>query len=191
MSHFKKTYTDKSWNSINYTCTSNFLQNHLRIENGMILEGKVRGPQEGHIHFLCATMGLRVFFAPSRNVGCRKSSASEPNSFCSWTSTGSSSNSLKLSVSSALSTSVNPLLSRLSSHGDWPFVLSKLLCLSVTDFNMHSGWWLLMMHTCDFKPRAFFLSWAVGRNDVKICKQPRNFKSGQYRIADLRDEILS
>lgn len=38
---------------------------------------------DSHIRFLCTIIGLSVFFAPSRNVGCRKSSASDPSSFCS------------------------------------------------------------------------------------------------------------
>ena len=66
-----------------------------------------------YLHFLCTTIGLRVFLAPSRKVGCKKSSASGPSSFSNCTSTGSSNNSLKLSVKSELSIPVVPLLSRL------------------------------------------------------------------------------
>ena len=115
-------------------------------------------------------IGFSVFFAPSRNVGCKKSSASSgPSNFWSWTSTGSRRSSLKLSVNNELSTPVRPVLSMLGCLGDWALLESRLPRLSATGFNARLGSWLLMIRKWDFNPTDLLRSWAVGKNS-KPCK---------------------
>lgn len=126
---------------------------------------KCRTKKLNHVHFLWMAIGFSVFFAPSRNVGCKKSSASSgPSNFWSWTSTGSRRSSLKLSVNNELSTPVRPVLSMLGCLGDWALLESRLQRLSATGFNARLGSWLLMIRKWDFNPTDFLRSWAVGKN---------------------------
>ena len=132
---------------------------------------KCRTKKLKHIHFLWMAIGFSVFFAPSRNVGCKKSSASSgPSNFWSWTSTGSRRSSLKLSVNNELSTPVRPVLSMLGCLGDWALLESRLQRLSATGFNARLGSWLLMIRKWDFNPTDLPRSWAVGKN----CKPGKN-----------------